>query len=138
MKKSALFVTFAPLVGITLIVWALRNHPWNALRVFGLGLAVVALALLTIARVQLGNSFSIAPEAHELVTRGLYSKIRHPVYVFGLLTLIGVALYANLPLLLLLLVILVPMQIVRARAEEKVLGIAFGDAYTQYKRGTWF
>jgi protein-S-isoprenylcysteine O-methyltransferase Ste14 len=37
-----------------------------------------------------------------------------------------------------LIVVLVPMQIVRARKEEQVLMEAFGEEYAQYKAGTWF
>ena len=138
MKPSALFVTLAPLIPLTLLLWVFRNLPWNPLRVFGGVLTMFALVMLTISRVQLGNSFSIAPVAQALVTRGIYSKIRHPVYVFGILTLIGVALYVNLPQLLWFLLAVVPMQVLRARAEEKVLTEKFGDAYANYRAKTWF
>jgi len=137
MKPSALFVTVAPLLPLTWLFWVFCNLPWNPLRILGGVLALSGLALLTISRVQLGNSFSIAPLAQELVTRGVYSKVRHPVYVFGILTLVGLALYLNLPQLLWFLLALVPMQVLRARAEEKVLTKKFGDAYTNYKAKTW-
>jgi protein-S-isoprenylcysteine O-methyltransferase Ste14 len=137
MKRSALFVTIAPFIGITLLLLAFRNLPWTPLRISGGVLTVLGLVLLTISRVHLGNSFSIAPVAQELVTRGIYSKIRHPVYVFGTVLLTGLALYINLPYLLLLMLALVPMQIIRARAEEKVLTEKFGDAYRTYKSKTW-
>ena len=43
---------------------------------------------LFIARLQLGKSFAVNPQAKELVTHGLYSKIRNPMYLFsGLLVL---------------------------------------------------
>ena len=137
MKASALFITVAPLIPLTLLLWVFRTLPWNPLRIFGGVLTVFSLILLTVSRVNLGNSFSITPQAQELVRRGIYSKVRHPVYVFGLLTLIGVALYANLPYLLWFLLVLVPMQLLRARAEEKVLIEKFGDAYINYKAKTW-
>ena len=137
MKKSALFVTLAPLAPVAFILWAFRNHPWSTLRICGFVLVLSGFALLTIARVHQGNSFSIVPRAHTLVRGGIYSRIRHPVYIFGTLALSGLALYVNLPWLLLLLLILVPVQIARARAEEKLLATTFGDGYTQYKSGTW-
>jgi protein-S-isoprenylcysteine O-methyltransferase Ste14 len=37
-----------------------------------------------------------------------------------------------------LLVIVTPMQIVRARKESQVLEEKFGDEYRQYKQRTWF
>jgi hypothetical protein len=53
------------------------------MRYIGTVLALVGVSLIGIARFQLGKSFAIKAEAHELVTRGLYSKIRNPIYVFG-------------------------------------------------------
>jgi protein-S-isoprenylcysteine O-methyltransferase Ste14 len=39
---------------------------------------------------------------------------------------------------LLLFVVLIPLQIQRARTESKVLERAFGDEYRAYKARTWF
>src|SRR5438309_10003307 len=108
MKPSALFVTIAPVLPLAILFVAFRHLPWTPLRTFGGVLAVSALLMLTISRVQLGNSFSIAPLAQELVTRGIYAKVRHPVYVFGILLLTGLALYMNLPQLLWFHLALVP------------------------------
>jgi protein-S-isoprenylcysteine O-methyltransferase Ste14 len=48
------------------------------------------LILLTISRIQLGDSFSVSPQAKQLVTRGgLYSRIRNPIYVFGTIVFAG-------------------------------------------------
>jgi protein-S-isoprenylcysteine O-methyltransferase Ste14 len=33
---------------------------------------------------------------------------------------------------------LVPIQFFRIGKEEKVLDAAFGEAYREYRRGTWF
>ena len=35
-------------------------------------------------------------------------------------------------------VVMIPIQVLRARKEEKVLGEAFGEEYARYKAGTWF
>ncbi len=112
--------------------------PWPPERLVGLVLALFGFTLLTIARIQLGDAFSITPQAKMLVTRGLYSRIRHPVYVFGFIGIVGLALYVRLPQLLLILVPIIPMQVLRARREEHVLQERFGDEYLAYKRGTWF
>ena len=39
---------------------------------------------------------------------------------------------------LVLMVALIPVQVMRARREAEVLQAAFGEEYTQYRRGTWF
>lgn len=138
MKRSALFVTIVPLLGITYIVYLSANSPWTAMRIAGLVLLIPGIILLTISRIQLGNSFSPRPQATQLVTRGLYSRIRNPIYFFGTFVFSGLFLFLERPLLLLLLVPVLILQITRARAQARVLEAHFGDQYRQYKEHTWF
>jgi protein-S-isoprenylcysteine O-methyltransferase Ste14 len=49
----------------------------------GLTIATIGLVLWISARLQLGQSFTVRARATALVTTGLYSKIRHPIYLFG-------------------------------------------------------
>jgi protein-S-isoprenylcysteine O-methyltransferase Ste14 len=138
MKRSALAVTLVPLVVVLFLILKPPQVPWTGLRIVGLIALVSGFAALTVARVQLGNSFSIRPEAHELVTRGIYSKIRNPIYVFSAIAIAGLLLYLNRPDFLWIFLILIPLQIVRARRESRVLEQRFGEAYRQYKAKTWF
>jgi protein-S-isoprenylcysteine O-methyltransferase Ste14 len=135
---GARFVTFVPPVAILVLMASFAHAPWGVGRIAGAVLTLVFLGLLTLARVQLGNSFSVTPQAKVLVTRGIYSKIRHPVYVFSAMLVVGLGLYLQFHWLLMLLVVIVPLQIWRAKQEEKVLTESFGDAYAQYKKTTWF
>ena len=137
MKASAKFVTYVPLLAIAAILIALRNQAWDAMRWTGLVLAGIGFSLLTAARIELGNSFSVTPQARKLVTGGIYSRIRHPIYVFSSIGLAGLSLYVHLPILLALLVPLVVMQLLRARAEDKLLHEHFGKAWEEYRKGTW-
>ena len=57
--------------------------PWDLQRLGGAILAFVSLCLLGVSRFQLGRSFSVTPQARALVTRGIYSRIRNPIYVFS-------------------------------------------------------
>ena len=114
------------------------NLAWTPLRIAGVAIALPAFILFCIARLQLGRSFSIEAKATKLVTTGVYSKIRNPIYVFGALMIFGMIIWAGQPLLLLFYVILIPMQIIRARKESQVLEAKFGDAYLEYKKKTWF
>lgn len=138
MNLSAKFVTFVPPIALAAIMFDLRHEPWDAMRWAGLVLFVVGLTFLTIARINLGNSFSVAAEARQLVTRGIYSRIRHPVYVFSFLVVAGLILYLHLPIFLLALIPLAALQVWRARIEERVLRAAFGAAYEEYRQHTWF
>jgi len=72
------------------------------------------------------------------VTRGLYSRIRHPIYFFSTLALLGIAICLRSWLFDFFFVVSVPLQLWRIRLEEKVLRDKFGDAYLDYKQHTWF
>ncbi len=131
-------VTVVPTVGVAYIASRFRPRQFGVMEITGAALAICGFTLLTIARLQLGDSFSIRPEARRLVTTGLYSRIRNPVYVFSTIGLLGLGLYFERPILLLFLLVLIPVQVHRARAEERVLAEKFGDEYARYKEKTWF
>jgi protein-S-isoprenylcysteine O-methyltransferase Ste14 len=115
-----------------------RGRPWTALRVAGVVLAAAGYVLFIIARLQLGKSFSVSPQAKELVTHGLYSRIRNPIYIFVGVMWLG--LIVALPLIWLLapFTLLVVLQVVRVRREAIVLQNRFGQAYLDYRKQTWF
>ena len=104
----------------------------------GAALTIIALLFIVIARIQLGHSFSVTPQAHQLVTRGLYSKIRHPIYVFAQFLILGMILCIKMYILFIVWAVLIFIQVSRAKSEEKILEEKFGDAYREYKRNTWF
>jgi protein-S-isoprenylcysteine O-methyltransferase Ste14 len=116
-------------------VWAQR---WTPMRIAGAVIGLPSLALLILARIQLGGSFSVGTKAQALVTHGMYSRIRNPIYIFGGLTVTGVFLFVGVPKLLWALLAVIPLQIYRARKEEQVLAARFGDEYRAYKAQTWF
>ncbi len=112
--------------------------PRTLWQIIGLSIAAPSVLLLVLARIQLGRAFSIQARASTLVTTGLYSRIRNPIYVFGGLVIAGIIIWTGRPILLLILAVLIPLQIVRARSESQVLEEKFGPEYTEYKRRTWF
>jgi len=127
-------------VPIALLVAALvmtQGRPWTAMRVAGVALMVPGFVLWGIAHVQLGDSFSVRAEARQLVTRGIYSRFRNPIYLFGGIGMAGFVLAIERPVFLLAFLVLVPMQIVRSRREARALEEKFGDAYREYARQTW-
>jgi protein-S-isoprenylcysteine O-methyltransferase Ste14 len=137
---KANMITLAALLAV--VVWLVLHVDlvaWTPVKLMGAVIAGVGAALLVVARLQLGASFSVKAKANKLVTTGLYSKIRNPIYVFGALTMLGMAIVlGNWVLVVLVVVVLVPLQVYRARKEDAVLAAAFGEEYERYKAGTWF
>ena len=86
-KITPFFLVQFCVVLIAIVSLVFRPGAWTATRWTGLGIAVTAAVLLFTARWQLGRSFSVTPQARELVTHGLYSKIRNPIYLFSALML---------------------------------------------------
>ena len=115
----------------------MQGQPWTAMRIAGVALMIPGFVLWGIAHVQLGDSFSVRAEARQLVTRGIYSRVRNPIYVFGGIGIAGFFLAVGRPLFLLVFAVLIPMQIMRGRREAHVLEEKFGDQYREYARHTW-
>ncbi len=126
------------ILALFFFVPVLRDQPWTPLRIAGVIIAVAGFGLVLTARVQLGKSFSVLPQAKALVTHGLYSKIRNPMYIFVDVTICGLIFAVNFPWLVLLLVLLAIAQTRQAGRESKVLYDKFGQAYLDYRKQTWF
>ena len=127
-------------VGLALAGTVFRYPPpaWTPIQTVGLCLLAAGFVLWTIARFQLGNSLTVSAQAKQLKTRGVYSKIRNPIYVFGSCLLAGLILLLGRPIWLLIFVVIIPLQIWRARKETQVLEAKFGEEYRKYRSATWF
>lgn len=132
----------ATLLVVIITLWFFGMYavhlPWTAWRITGVAIAAPAFLLFVAARIELGRAFSVRAKATTLVTTGVYSRIRNPIYVFGTIFILGLLVWLGRPWLLLIFVPLIPLQIVRSRKEEQVLTEKFGAAYLDYKQKTWF
>lgn len=126
------------IVGLVLIGMHVARLPWTPWRIAGIAIAGPAFLFFVAARIELGRAFSIEAKATTLVTTGVYSRIRNPIYFFGALMIVGVIISTGRLWWLLILVVLIPAQLVRTRKEEGVLAEKFGSTYLEYKRKTWF
>jgi protein-S-isoprenylcysteine O-methyltransferase Ste14 len=141
MGRGTILRVWLPLLaGLVVLGWIFQSAPGphGGMRSIGLVLGFIGLGGVMLSRYTLGKSFSIAAKATALVTRGIYSRVRNPIYIFGIIFLVGIALIIRRPMLLAFLIVIVPMQILRARREAKVLEEKFGDEYREYKKRTWF
>jgi protein-S-isoprenylcysteine O-methyltransferase Ste14 len=121
-----------------LFVPGLRQRPWTTLRIAGVIVAIAGYCLFITARLQLGKSFSVSPQAKRLVTHGLYARIRNPIYVFVGVMWLGLIVALQLNWLFVPLVMLLVMQLIRADREAKVLQERFGQTYLIYRKQTGF
>jgi protein-S-isoprenylcysteine O-methyltransferase Ste14 len=141
MDRGTIWRVWLPMVaGLSALGVIFRSAlgPHGLARWVGLLLALICLAGVILSRYTLGRSFSIAPKATALVTCGIYSRIRNPIYVSGMIFVAGVVLMVQRAELLAVLLVLIPVQIIRAGREAAVLEAKFGDAYREYRKRTWF
>jgi protein-S-isoprenylcysteine O-methyltransferase Ste14 len=95
----------------------------------GLGLAVFLLSLLALKR---GIGGEIEPVT-ELVTSGIYARLRHPMYVsFAIIMLALDFLFGSVLGILATFVAFLPSMVWRAGLEEQALAQHFGQAWKDY------
>lgn len=115
----------------------------QVLPVVGLILYSLGFALLMSARRTLGKYWGISTSRqarllpdHELIRRGPYAVVRHPMYLGGWVLLLGLALLYPVWAMLLMFIFGLISFSNRARREEAVLASKFGDEWTAYKSHT--
>jgi protein-S-isoprenylcysteine O-methyltransferase Ste14 len=122
------------------VVIALRPGPEldlpDGLRWIGVALSLLGIAFSLWAMVTLGRHYDLVLEVHqdhELVRRGPYALVRHPVYTGLGLHFAGACLATgNLLLIAGTLLVSYPAFYARARAEERLLRGRFGAEYEKY------
>jgi protein-S-isoprenylcysteine O-methyltransferase Ste14 len=130
--NSFLVMVFILVAGRLQPEW-LRPTPNEALRFAGAILWLAAAVLCLWPLWYLRRSFSLEPEARDLVTSGPYRLARHPIYTVYLLINLGILLrHLTVPLTLVMAAWVV-LLVVRVRYEEGVLTAAFPE-YTEYRR----
>lgn len=125
-------------VAVLVFVTRSTHTAWPLTRIIGTCLLLLVFAWVGLARFQLGRAFSVTPQARQLVTTGLYGRLRNPIYLASPFLLISLSLVLAHWWPLLLLLVVIPLQLVRARREEAVLRNAFSAEYDRYRARTWF
>jgi protein-S-isoprenylcysteine O-methyltransferase Ste14 len=125
------------LIWLAFFLYMTVHHHGRACLI-GAAIALPGFVLWILARFQLGSSFAVTAQARQLVTHGLYSKIRNPIYFFATFAILGTAICVNKPIFYGFIMLLTLLQMLRVRNEERVLEAKFGEAYRDYRRRTWF
>jgi protein-S-isoprenylcysteine O-methyltransferase Ste14 len=131
------------------LVWSIHRAFFSPILQLGrtveIGLAVITVAiafgsvLIVVSAVRtLGKEWSVTArlvEGHELVTRGPYRLMRHPIYtgMLGMLVATGLAISHWFSLLAAIVVFFIG-TIIRVRSEERLLREQFGTQFEDYAR----
>lgn len=119
-------------------IFIVSRHDYGSRFWLGMAIAAIGISLWVLARIQLGSSFSVSPQARRLVTTGLYSRFRNPIYLFGGVGIVGLLVALGNWMMLVMFLVVCLIQIPRAKKEAKVLEATFGDEYRRYRARTWF
>lgn len=109
------------------------------LRWSGFGLDLLCAPFIVQTFRHLGTNISDTVglhDEHTLVTTGPYRFLRNPLYFFGGLTWLGMALQAASATALLFGAIAIPVLVHRTSIEERMLEARFGDAWRTYVTNT--
>ncbi len=103
----------------------------------GLVLTIVATVMSARARVEMGDQFAGDVQVwtgQQLVTRGLYSLVRHPIYMSGVAIWLGAGMGTLSWLIAVVgMAIIAPTFYLRARREEQLILDHFGLRYCEYR-----
>jgi protein-S-isoprenylcysteine O-methyltransferase Ste14 len=131
------FGIFIPYIVIAVRVGPELDIP-SALRWLGVALVLAGPAFSYWSAHTLGRHFDLDVEVHgghEIIDRGPYRIVRHPVYLGLAIHFIGACLATGNALLIAgTLLITFPALYLRASAEEQLLRESLGPAYNAYAR----
>jgi protein-S-isoprenylcysteine O-methyltransferase Ste14 len=148
-KRDPSSITGIVLQGVSYgIVWSIRRTwftPMFPNKSLEIGLAVLTMVLAvwsvwfcSAAIRTLGEQWSLAArvvEGHKLVTKGLYSIVRNPIYtgMLGMLLATGLAVSHWIGIVIAMVIFAIG-TFIRVRSEERLLREMFGPEFDAYAR----
>ncbi|MFW9893049.1 MAG: methyltransferase family protein [Candidatus Thorarchaeota archaeon] len=122
------FITQPSQINLLLLV------PGIILCLAGISLAIMASRVISVSTVA-----DMRPHRKaELVTEGLYSRIRHPLYLAVFMIFTSLALIYPFPSVIVFSVSMIFYTMIGAYFEERKLVKYYGDTYLEYKKTTGF
>jgi protein-S-isoprenylcysteine O-methyltransferase Ste14 len=118
----------------------IHEHLWAptaTLGWLGVALMIIGASFGVWARFTIGTNWSgdvTLKEDHELIQRGPYALVRHPIYTALFTMLLGTALAFAQYETTFIFVVAVLVFLIKMRAEERLMTEAFPDQYPEYRR----
>ncbi len=141
LKNKSLFWVIFTVMCVMWVSWfsLCPLDPWAVglpviIQLMGLGLFLLGLVLAFGALIQLKGLEDI----DHLVTRGLFSRLRHPMYTGFKLWTIGWAVYYGALVSLVFGLIGIANFFYWRQLEDTAMEARYGDVYREYRRVTWF
>jgi protein-S-isoprenylcysteine O-methyltransferase Ste14 len=140
--KNFLFTFLIPLFYLAgpIIIYLNQSQflPGLGLQLLGLLLAFSGLLFWFGGYFSLGlANFSVLPSPRSFQKKGLYRLVSHPIYLGISLTFLGLSLTTGSKTgLIYALLLVLPLNLARAKIEEKKLHQKFGKAYQEYQKKT--
>lgn len=105
----------------------------------GIGLIIIGAGISYVANREIGTNWSPSiekTEEQQLVTSGIYSRIRHPLYLSGLFIFSGTNLYFNSAWGWLGTILALIFIVFRIPREDRYLEERFREPYKRYRQQT--
>ncbi|HQZ14491.1 MAG TPA: isoprenylcysteine carboxylmethyltransferase family protein [Acidimicrobiia bacterium] len=132
------------ILGIQIALGYILVHfasPWTgniSLRIASFAILIAGVVIGVKALIDLGNSFAVAPAPHEkshFIAKGIYSKVRHPMYLAVLLAATAYLILGFNTASLLTYISIAIFFSVKIIYEDKALKAKYPD-YAEYARRT--
>lgn len=142
MKETILnMISIATLILVLLLTIIFSNQFDSGLssQIFGIFLGIVGLIFWIVGKRALGKNFTTTIIPKSFVKTGIYSKIRHPLYLGTVLFFLGLGFYSkSIVGIVSTIILIVPLVTYLAILEERELIKKFGTEYLDYKKKTIF
>jgi len=139
---------------LTLLLAFLSMNFWNWLYfivdpsqiqpiLFGLGILFAMIGIIVTIKASQVISVSTVADMRtdrkpELITEGLYSRIRHPLYLATILVFGAMALIYPFPVVIVFALSMIAYTLIGAYFEERKLVLHYGNEYIEYKKQAGF
>jgi len=121
------------IIAVTLIALGLNK---NILFAIGWVIFILGISIRFIALKQLGSMYSLNVEIrenHKLIDFGIFSIVRHPLYLAYIIDTLGIILFLQKMVFIPVLVLATIGVLIRIKNEERELEKVFDQKYIEYK-----